>query len=59
MSVRTGDRGEGTLAEGTTHNSLTAWMANAKRGSTFDQRRHMTHYYYDLKARRMNNDSDQ
>ena len=38
----------GQLAEGTTRESLTSWMANAKRGNTFYQRQRMTHYYYDL-----------
>lgn len=41
----------GLLAEGTTKDSLTAWMANAKRGDTFFQRQRMSHYYYELKGR--------
>ena len=40
------------LAAGTTKTSLTAWIANAKRGSTFSQRQQMTHYYYELKGRK-------
>lgn len=40
----------GEVAPGTTKDSLTAWMANAKRGTTFYQRQRMTHYYYDIKG---------
>lgn len=42
----------GELPKGTTKDSLTAWMANAKRGDTFHQRQRMNHYYYDLKGRK-------
>lgn len=40
----------GRVPEGTTWNSLEAWKANAKRGTTFYQRQRMTHYYYELKG---------
>ena len=40
----------GTLAEGTTENSLLAWRANAKRGDTFHRRQRMYHYYYSIKG---------
>lgn len=40
----------GEVAPGTTKDSLTAWIANAKRGTTFYQRQRMTHYYYEIKG---------
>ena len=42
--------GSGEVAPGTTKDSLTAWVANAKRGTTFYQRQRMTHYYYEIKG---------
>lgn len=47
----------GEVAPGTTKGSLTAWMANAKRGTTFYQRQRMTHYYYEIKGGTSNEQS--
>ena len=44
----------GTLADGTTENSLLAWRANAKRGDTFHRRQRMCHYYYSIKGGKRN-----
>lgn len=44
----------GTLAEGTTENSLLAWRANAKRGDTFYRRQRMYHYFYSIKGGKRN-----
>ena len=40
----------GTLAKGTTKDSLTAWIANAKRGDTFYQRQRMNRYYRQIEG---------
>lgn len=49
----------GQAADGTTFTSLTSWMANAKRGTTFRQRQQMYHYYYQLKGGNKNEYSEQ
>ena len=40
----------GRLAKGTTKDSLTAWIANAKRGDTFYQRQRMNRYYCQIEG---------
>lgn len=44
----------GEVVEGTTHNSMTAWRANAKRGDAYNQEIQMRNYYYNEKARAIN-----